>query len=1720
MMKRKKNEKLTTEASSQTTTTRLVRQFILSKYSIPLHEFHSLPDVSKGDEQVHEMESCIGLKFSWLWFILFWLGVVLSLGSLLLLCFWFDWFKDRIQHNRIYKKMNHSNNTTTTTNTDIVNDDTPTNSNDDNNSNTTNNNPTNNPTNSDHFETPLFQNTSFRQADAVLIKAKETHQITICKIEQVNVRVDIQTLHDSLKQQLHHTSNESTHTIDSNPNTHAIDSNPSTHTTSSNQSTIQVSIRLFKYRNLNYIYNDETDQFQRVHHNTLLPFADLHDHLTNSTTEWHARNDSSLTTECKQDHSQNRHLKKSLFGVNTIETKVRNVISLLLDEVLHPFYLFQVASVCVWLSENYYIYAVAIAVISSISSLLSMWETRSNMIKLKEMTSFHCGVNRLNTCSVNMRMTQSNSSSQSNNHSNSSSQSNNHSNNSQSNSSSQSNNSQRSSQNDQQTFNKNVIHNPNNSHNNHFNTFWTRYHSKKKVLVKHRIDSTLLLPGDFIEIENEMILPCDCVLVHGSVIMNESMLTGESTPTKKVSIPKSNSQKEVYNSKRDKSHTLFSGTQVIMTKPSTLNVVDEITHHSGETSHNKEIVIAMVTQTGFQTAKGKLVLSILHPKPNQFSFYSDSMKFLLFMFLFGLAGISYSLYNQAIKNAPIREMITGCFDLITTIVPPALPIAMTTTVSLAISRLKKKGIFCISPPRINVSGRVNLACFDKTNTLTRDGLDLHGVVEVKMTKHQNMMMNGCISSTTPTSPTSTTTPISNDDHINPIINDHSTPKMNHSTHNMSYNHTSQFSSLIKDKDLLTNLSSSSLLVQCMATCHNLSNVFGKLVGDPLDVKLFEATRWKLLEPIGGGGGGHNATTINTTSTTTSTTTTINTATTTTTDTLHSTSPSSLNQNSHHTIISSQNDSIQYSILKVFDFKSSLQRMSVIAQNKQTGDLHFFVKGSAEMLKTLSHSDTIPNDFSQVLYKYSHKGYRVLGCATRKVCIRDLLFILNDSSLDSTRSNNDDTRQDSSSHHDLYQKQRNEIDLLISQYADKLLREEVESNLCFLGLICMENKLKPETPSVIRTLNECNVRSVVITGDNPFTTICVARKCGILQKGKTIYLSEFKEEETMSGSNDNGHTSGHTSNHNSNHTSNHNSSHTSNHNSSHNSNHNSNHTSNRSSNHHSNHHSIYNTVGHLTTSHTLQSINDDHPSPHPPLTTILGNPLKHYLPLYDRIVWRNVDDHNAPVLTSREIMTMSFKDENYELAVIGEVFDRIVLAHKEYIEQVRTSIDHSSYHPRALNSTNIHPINNHIYVDTENPSLLHRILASCQIYARVSPSGKMKVIEEMTKMDYMCIMCGDGSNDVEALKSAHVGVSLSEAEASIAAPFTSIQNSIRSVVEVMKEGRASLSTSFQVFKFMALYSLFEFFAAVLIYRQNATIGDFQYLYIDLFIILPIVLLQPNTRASTRLKKEKPPESLFSRFILVSLLGQIFWGFSFMLGVFFEILFNSKWYRPDPIRKDPKDNIVSYETTITYLACCFSVINAAITQSISKPFKRNLFTDNFIYVFLLVVLYLFTSYILFEPCSFLKKEFQFIGFPIDFKLRILGYGLAHLFITYLWEMILIWKYPFKKLLKSLTFYNLLRLIHVVVFCGSQSSMMALGNHWLSRILVSLMRREKRKWKAYKQLRENLGIPKVRERLMEMKAIEEPKPIYGVHKKALIYRSETHGSSTKEEQMSLLA
>ena len=145
-------------------------------------------------------------------------------------------------------------------------------------------------------------------------------------------------------------------------------------------------------------------------------------------------------------------------------------------------------------------------------------------------------------------------------------------------------------------------------------------------------------------------------------------------------------------------------------------------------------MLGLVIRTAFLTTKGSLVRDILYPRPNKFKFYSDSLKFIFAMGFLAVLGFIGTLPFMLSQGYDAWHIIDRSLDLITITVPPALPAAMTAGTAFAIARLKHKKIYCISPPRVNVSGRVNLMVFDKTGTLTEDGLQVYGYRGVEKAK--------------------------------------------------------------------------------------------------------------------------------------------------------------------------------------------------------------------------------------------------------------------------------------------------------------------------------------------------------------------------------------------------------------------------------------------------------------------------------------------------------------------------------------------------------------------------------------------------------------------------------------------------------------------------------------------------------------------------------------------------------------------------------------------------------------------------------------------------------------------------------------------------------------------------------------------------------------------------------------------------------------------------
>ena len=237
--------------------------------------------------------------------------------------------------------------------------------------------------------------------------------------------------------------------------------------------------------------------------------------------------------------------------------------------------------------------------------------------------------------------------------------------------------------------------------------------------------------------------------------------------------------------------------------------------------------------------------------------------------------------------------------------------------------------------------------------------------------------------------------------------------------------------------------------------------------------------------------------------------------------------------------------------------------------------------------------------------------------------------------------------------------------------------------------------------------------------------------------------------------------------------------------------------------------------------------------------------------------------------------------------------------------------------------------------------LRRMLIKGTIFARMSPDEKHELIERLQALGYTVGMCGDGANDCGALKAADIGISLSEAEASVAAPFTSRSPDISCVIEVIKEGRAALVTSFSCFKYMALYSLIQFTSITILYSFASSLGDFQFLYIDLFIILPVAVAMARTLPYPDIHPKRPTANLVSKKVLISMIGQVMICSVVQILVFYYTR-AQPWYAPPEV--DPDElNVINPENSALFLVSSFQYILVAAVFCVGPPYRKPMYTN---------------------------------------------------------------------------------------------------------------------------------------------------------------------------------
>jgi len=236
--------------------------------------------------------------------------------------------------------------------------------------------------------------------------------------------------------------------------------------------------------------------------------------------------------------------------------------------------------------------------------------------------------------------------------------------------------------------------------------------------------------------------------------------------------------------------------------------------------------------------------------------------------------------------------------------------------------------------------------------------------------------------------------------------------------------------------------------------------------------------------------------------------------------------------------------------------------------------------------------------------------------------------------------------------------------------------------------------------------------------------------------------------------------------------------------------------------------------------------------------------------------------------------------------------------------------------------------------TLNQKLLKIFLNRCLIYGRMSPTQKKILVQQYQSFGDCICFCGDGANDCAALMAADVGVSLSQAEASVAAPFTSNICDITSLLVLLKNGRSSIVSSFVSFKFMSLYSLVQFTSLSFLYTFGSTFSDWQFIYIDLFIILPLGILMNGHEPAKSLALEKPDIKLISPPVLISILMQMLLQSLFQGVVFFR----TRMVNPaTSFANGP--NVQNAEATSLAMFSAYVYLTQAVVFSEGKPHRQS-------------------------------------------------------------------------------------------------------------------------------------------------------------------------------------
>ena len=208
------------------------------------------------------------------------------------------------------------------------------------------------------------------------------------------------------------------------------------------------------------------------------------------------------------------------------------------------------------------------------------------------------------------------------------------------------------------------------------------------------LPADLLVPGDVVLLQSGDKVPADLRLFKARELrIEEAMLTGESVPVEKTTLPVAE-QAAI----GDRKCLAYSGTLV--------------TYGQGQ---------GVVTATGDRTEIGRIsgmlrqVQALTTPLLRQMATFAKWLTIAI-----GIIASATFAYGVLLQDYSAGEMFLAAVGLAVAGIPEGLPAIMTITLAIGVQRMAKKHAIIRRLPAVETLGSVTVICSDKTGTLTRN----------------------------------------------------------------------------------------------------------------------------------------------------------------------------------------------------------------------------------------------------------------------------------------------------------------------------------------------------------------------------------------------------------------------------------------------------------------------------------------------------------------------------------------------------------------------------------------------------------------------------------------------------------------------------------------------------------------------------------------------------------------------------------------------------------------------------------------------------------------------------------------------------------------------------------------------------------------------------------------------------------------------------------------